>query len=138
MILVDTSVWIDLFADRLTPQTIRFRDLLDAEQLIGVGDLVTTELLQGARDDAHARKLLGRLRDYQFVRMVDEKVAVAAAGYYRALRTLGVTVRTTIDTLIATRCILDGLPLLYSDRDFDPFVEHLGLASALDFDTGTR
>ena len=137
MVLIDTSVWIDLFADRLTPQTARFRELLDAEQAIGVGDIVIAELLQGARDDVHARKLLGRLRDYRLSSIVDGRVAVAAAGHYRALRALGITVRTTIDTLIATRCILDGLPLLYSDRDFEPFVEHLGLASALDFDPGT-
>ena len=54
-----------------------------------------------------------------------------AAKNFRRLRSLGVTVRKTINTVIATRCIENGLPLLYSDRDFDPFVEHLGLRSAL-------
>ena len=54
-------------------------------------------------------------------------VAVQAARNYRHLRAKGITVRKTIDTLIATRCILDGHELLHSDRDFDPFVEHLGL-----------
>ena len=59
------------------------------------------------------------------------RVAIAAASNYRVLRMRGITIRKTIDMLIATRCILDHLPLLYSDRDFDPFVEHLGLISAL-------
>lgn len=54
---------------------------------------------------------------------------------YQILRGRGITIRKTIDTLIATRCILDDIPLLYSDRDFDPFVAHLGLKSALKTDT---
>jgi hypothetical protein len=57
--------------------------------------------------------------------------AVQAARNYRRLRALGVTVRKTIDTIIATRCIEDGFALLYSDGDFDPFVKHLGLRSAM-------
>ena len=69
---------------------------------------------------------------FELRNICDHRVAIEAACNYRALRSRGITVRKTIDTLIATRCILDGLPLLYSDRDFDPFVEHLGLRSALD------
>jgi predicted nucleic acid-binding protein len=66
------------------------------------------------------------------VDIAGEGVAIQAARNFRALRALGVTVRKTIDTLIATRCIVDGYRLLYSDRDFDPFVRHLGLVSAGD------
>ena len=131
MILVDTSVWIDLFAERITAQTSRLLDLTAAEQEIAVGDLVVAEVLQGARDDRHADKLLARFDRFDLVTIVDERVAVEAARHYRLLRAKGVTVRTTIDTLIATRCILDGVPLLYADRDFDPFVAHLGLIPVL-------
>jgi predicted nucleic acid-binding protein len=63
--------------------------------------------------------------------MCDEKTAIEAASYYRFLRKKSITVRKTIDVIIATRCILNNLPLLYSDRDFDPFVKHLGLQSAM-------
>jgi predicted nucleic acid-binding protein len=63
--------------------------------------------------------------------MVGQDIAIQAARNFRALRTRGITVRKTIDTLIATRCIESGLILLYSDRDFDPFVAHLGLRSAM-------
>ena len=66
------------------------------------------------------------------VNVCDPDLALQAADNYRFLRARGHTVRKTIDTLIATRCIVDGLMLLYSDRDFDPFVAHLGLRSALD------
>lgn len=133
-ILVDTSVWIDLFANRNTAQTNRLLQFIAAEQPLAVGDLVLTELLQGVRDDGHARRLLNQLREYEPITIVNGKIAIAAAGYYRALRGRGVTIRTTIDTLIATRCIQDRMPLLYSDRDFDPFVQHFDLVSALDFD----
>ena len=70
-------------------------------------------------------------KTYRFVN-VDTDVAVRGAGYFRQLRACGVTVRKTIDTLIATRCILEGWPLLFSDRDFEPFVQHCGLKSAMD------
>ena len=53
--------------------------------------------------------------------------AIDAAKNYRRLRRLGVTVRGTVDVLIATRCMADGLRLLHSDRDVDAFEQHLGL-----------
>jgi len=89
-----------------------------------------TEVLHGfasARRFEEALRLLGALT---VIDIGGEAVAIAAARHYRELRGPGVTIRKTIDTLIATRCILNGHALLYSDRDFDPFVEHLGLVSA--------
>lgn len=83
---------------------------------------------RGDRDFNQARRLLGSL---ELVHIGGQDVAVQAARHFRTLRGLGVTVRKTIDTLIATRCMSSGLSLLYSDRDFDPFVAHLGLSSAM-------
>jgi len=60
-----------------------------------------------------------------------QEIAIQAARNFRTLRKRGVTVRKTIDTIIATRCIEDDIRLLYSDRDFDPFVRHLGLRTAM-------
>ena len=54
-------------------------------------------------------------------------IAVRAARHHRLLRARGVTVRKTIDTVIATRGIVDDIPLLHADRAFDPFETHLGL-----------
>jgi predicted nucleic acid-binding protein len=71
------------------------------------------------------------LTSLPIVALVGKDIAIQAAKNFRTLRSLGITVRRTIDTLIATSCIEKGLVLLYSDKDFDPFVEHLGLQTAL-------
>ena len=126
MILVDSSVWIDYFRGVSTPQSEMLDTLLGNEPL-AIGDLILVEVLQGFgsdRDFNRARKLLLSLA---VVDMGGNDIAIQAARNFRVLRALGVTVRKTIDTIIATRCIESRLPLLYSDRDFDPFVEHLGL-----------
>ena len=129
MILVDSSVWIDYFRGIATPQAEKL-DLLLGTEPIAMGDLILTEVLQGFatdRDFNQARKLLTSLVT---VNLVGRTVAIKAAENFRALRSLGISVRKTIDTLIATHCIENRLPLLYSDKDFDPFVEHLGLRAA--------
>jgi len=136
MILPDSSVWIDLLAGRDTPQANLLRRLLDDNFVIAVGDLILTEVLQGTRSERHYQETLGVLSTFEQVTIVDRTVALAAARNYQHLRGLGITIRKTIDTLIATRCILDAIPLLYSDRDYDPFVQHLGLRSAMDLDPG--
>lgn len=130
MILVDSSVWIDYFRGTATPQAERLDSLLGVEP-IATGDLILTEVLQGFvsdRDFNQAKKLMTSL---VVLDLAGQRMAIQAAKNFRTLRSLGVTVRKTIDTVIATCCIENGLPLLYSDRDFDPFVEHLGLRSAL-------
>ncbi|MFO1126019.1 MAG: PIN domain nuclease [Methylocystis sp.] len=130
MILVDSSVWIDYFCGVATPQTDRLDRLLD-EELIAIDDLILTEVLQGFdrdRDFNRAQKLLTALT---IVELGGKEIALRAAKNFRKLRTLGVTPRKTIDTIIAARCIESDLPLLYSDRDFDPFVERLGLRTAM-------
>jgi len=131
MILVDSSVWIDLLRDTVTPETEMLIRLI-GRRTLATGDLMLTEVLQGCISDRtfdQARRLM--TRNLAILPIVNREIAIAAAANYRALRTRGVTVRKTIDTLIATRCILDDHVLLYADRDFDPFVEHLGLRSAM-------
>ena len=92
-----------------------------------VGDLIVTEVLQGIDSDAEFRLVLSRFESMPVITIGGQAVAIEASQNYRTLRRMGITVRKTIDTLIATRCIMDGHELLHSDRDFDPFVEHLGL-----------
>ena len=129
--LVDSSVWIDFFLGRDTPQTAALVTLLRTRE-IRIADLVMAEVLQGFRDDAAHDKALKLLSLPGVLVVSDATVAVEAAANYRKLRTKGFTVRKPIDVLIATRCIVDDMPLLFADRDFDPFVRHLGLRSALD------
>jgi predicted nucleic acid-binding protein len=126
LILVDSSVWIDYFRGLVTRQTEKLDRLLGSEPL-AIGDLILTEVLQGfvdERDFQRAKRMLGSLT---LVELGGESIAIQAARNFRTLRRLGVTVRKTIDTVIATRCIEGGYDLLHSDRDFDPFAEHLGL-----------
>ena len=129
MILVDSSVWIDYFNGTGTSEAEKLDLLLGVEPL-AIGDLIQTEVLQGFdkdRDFNNARNLLSSMT---IVELGGRDIAVQAARNFRALRKLGVTVRKTIDTVIATRCIESGYDLLHSDRDFDPFVQHLGLRAA--------
>jgi predicted nucleic acid-binding protein len=130
VILVDSSVWIDFFRGVTTPQVDALDRLLGVEPL-AVGDLILAEVLQGFRGEKEfnqARKLLLTLEQ---VDIAGQEVAVQAARNFRTLRERGVTIRKTIDTLIATKCIESDIALLFSDRDFDPFVKYLGLRSAL-------
>lgn len=130
--LVDSSVWIDLLIDRETSAVWAINRLLDAGNPLAIGDLILAEVLQGARHDRQFREGATFLARFVPIVISDHRTATAAAANYRRLRALGITPRKTIDTLIATRCILDDIPLLFADRDFDPFVRHLGLRSALD------
>lgn len=130
MILADSSVWIDFLRVRATPQVDRLRSLLGNPQVV-VADLVLVEVLQGTRSERDFEQAHRALTALRVVPIVDPAIALQAAVNYRLLRAKGITVRKTIDTLIATRCIADDIALLYSDRDFDAFAEHLGLRSAL-------
>ncbi len=126
MILVDSSVWIDYFRGTSTAQTERLDGLLDIEPL-AVGDLILTEVLQGFASDRDFNAVWKMLTGLTVVELGGREIAIQAAKNFRTLRRLGVTVRKTIDTVIATRCIESGYDLLHSDRDFDPFARHLGL-----------
>jgi predicted nucleic acid-binding protein len=130
LILVDSSVWIDYFRGTITPQTEMLDGLLGGEPL-AIGDLILTEVLQGFSDERDFNRAREMLTSLLVVELGGEEIAIQAARNFRALRRLGVTVRKTIDTVIATRCIEDGYRLLHSDRDFEPFVRHLGLIVAL-------
>jgi hypothetical protein len=104
--------------------------MLGSEPVV-IGDLILTEVLQGFRTDRDFNRVKKLLTSLIVIDLGGQAVAIQAARNYRALRSLGVTIRRTIDTVIATRCIEDNYHLLYSDRDFDPFVIHLGLRPAL-------
>lgn len=126
MILVDSSVWIDYFRGTATAAADTLDDLLGSEPL-GVGDLVLTEVLQGFPSDRSFEAARRLLLSLEVVVLGGADLAVEAARNHRRLRARGVTVRKTIDTVIATRCIAGGHALLHDDRDFDPFERWLGL-----------
>ena len=152
MILVDSSVWINYFNGSSTPATNKLDGLLQRQRLtlqqlanatagslaawksslgelerLAIGDLILTEVLRGFADDRDCSTARTILSSFDLVELGGRKIAIQAAKNFRKLRKAGVTVRKTIDTLIATRCIESGYELLHEDRDFDPFVKHLGL-----------
>ena len=130
MILVDSSVWVDYFNGRITRETDYLDSLLGSEPL-AIGDLILAEVLQGFRGDADyacAKDLLGSLTVFD---LLGARLAVNVADNYRMLRKKGITIRKTTDVIIATYCIEHAIPLLFSDRDFLPFVTHLALKPAL-------
>ncbi len=129
MILVDSSVWIDYFRNADTPQ-VALLDSMFGRSRLAVGDLIAAEVLQGVRDERAYKWVKKTLDAFAHIDLCDYDLALKAADNYRALRSKGITIRKTIDNVIATRCIEDGLTLLHADRDFEPFTEHLGLKVA--------
>jgi len=126
VILVDSSVWIDYLRGRHTPQSLRLDALLESEP-IAIGDLILAEVLQGCHSQREFDQLAAGLLALEMVPLGGVELAIEAARNFRRLRARGISVRKTIDTLIATRCIVDDLELLHDDRDFDAFERHLGL-----------
>lgn len=129
MILVDSSVWIDYFRAADTAQVALLDSYLGSTH-IAVGDLIAAEVLQGVRNEREFKLVKKALDAFQHVDLVGYELAVKASENHRLLRARGVTIRKTIDTLIATYCIENRMTLLHADRDFAPFVRHLGLKVA--------
>jgi len=126
MMLVDSSIWIDYFNGRITRET-DFLDLAVHSIQLYIGDLILTEVLQGFRSQEEFNQAREVLELFPVLTLVGPEIAVLAARNYRLLRRRGITVRSTIDCLIASYCIANEFTLLHSDRDFSPFEEHLGL-----------
>jgi predicted nucleic acid-binding protein len=126
MIVADTSVWIDYVRGLNAPHT----DILDYELLYNrviTGDIIIADFLQGFREEKdflEAKKIMESLEYRDFL---GKEIALQAALNFRILRKRGITVRKTIDVIIATFCIENGFALIHNDRDFDPMEEHLGL-----------
>ncbi|MDX2500788.1 MAG: PIN domain nuclease [Deltaproteobacteria bacterium] len=126
MILVNSSVWIDYFNGKRSWQTDLLDHMLSNVPII-MGDLILTEVLQGFKSDKDYKAAKNYLSELPFRQMGGYNVAVQSAQNYRKLRKIGVTVRKTIDIIIATFCIIEGLTLLHDDRDFDPIASHFPL-----------
>jgi len=130
LIFVDSSIWIDFFNGRRSIETDKLDSLLGIEP-VGLGDLVLIEVLQGFHHDRDYQTAKDLLTSLTIFDLGGREIAVKSADNFRYLRKRGVTVRKTVDVLIATYCIHHNLPLLHSDKDFEPFHTHLNLRNAL-------
>jgi predicted nucleic acid-binding protein len=126
MIVVDSSVWIDYFSGVENTQTEKLDKILGLKP-VAIGDLILTEVLQGFRHDRDYNTARDLFEDVTVFEMLGQTMAIKSADNFRAFRKKGITVRKTADVIIATFCIEQKLPLLFSDKDFKPFVKHLGL-----------
>ena len=126
MIIVDSSVWIAYFNGSKIWQAELLDELLNRE-LILIGDLILTEVLQGFRFDKDFKKAREFMNTLQFCNLGGYDNAIKAAQNYRKLRKKGLTVRKTIDVIIGTYCIENNLLILHDDQDFVPMEKHLGL-----------
>lgn len=133
MILVDSSVWIDFFNGTDTPEA-DFLDRALGIQSIAVGDLILTEVLQGFRSDRDFATANSVFSEFKILNLLGSDRAINAAVKFRTLRKTGITIRKTNDVIIASYCIDEKIPLLFSDRDYQPFVDKLNLIPALSKD----
>jgi len=126
MVLVDTTVWIDLFRGKPTPEVGELERLLhDGEDICTCG-VILTEVLQGIRDDADYRRTLARFEAFLLL-PINRRTFLAAADIYRSLRRRGVTIRKSVDCMIAAVAMEHNAAILHHDRDFDPIETHCGL-----------
>ncbi len=129
MILVDSSVWIDFFNGTGNDETDKLNEIFGLEEVV-IGDLILAEVLQGFRSDKDYKIARDVLTSLTIHELIGEKIAIKSADNYRKLRKKGITIRKTADVIIATYCIENKIPLLFTDKDFIPFVENLRLKSA--------
>ena len=126
MVIIDTTVWIDYLAATANPET-QWLDSQLGQQPLGLTDIILCEILQGIREDLAFAQVRRNLVKFDVFTSGGTDLAIASAENYRYLRSKGVTIRKTIDCLIATFCIEKGHALLHRDRDFDAFEKHLKL-----------
>lgn len=126
MVLVDTTVWIDFFRGKATPEVGELERLLDEGETVCTCGVILTEVLQGIREDADYRRTLARFDAFLLLPM-NRRIFLKAAEMYRSLRQRGVTIRKSVDCMIAAVSIEHRVALLHNDRDFDPMETHCGL-----------
>jgi predicted nucleic acid-binding protein len=123
MVLVDTTVWIDFFADRNEPHVAALQELIEKEEDLCLCGIILAEVLQGIRSDADFVETKDYFDDLIFLPM-RQTTFVQAAEVYRSLRKRGVTIRKPVDCMIASVAIEHDIRLLHNDRDFDYIAKH--------------
>jgi predicted nucleic acid-binding protein len=126
MVLVDTTVWIDFFADRNEPHVAMLQELIENEEDLSLCGVILSEVLQGIRSDTDFAKTKEYLYDLILLPM-QQTTFLRAAEIYRSLRKKGITIRKPVDCMIASVAIEYDIHLLHNDRDFDHIAKHLKL-----------
>ena len=126
IVLVDTTVWIDFFAARSSDHVMALDNLIRNREDICICGIILTEVLQGIRKDSQFKKTRELFNNLLFLPM-PYPVFLRAAEIYRSLRRKGITLRKSVDCIIASVAIENNIPLLHNDEDFKAIEEHYGL-----------
>lgn len=119
MYLVDTSVWVDFIRGKPGPAVEQLRAVLKTEQSAGINPLIYQEILQGAESEQRFTQFRDYFKELNFYHPKDTTDSCAQAAHlYFSCRRQGITIRSTIDCLIAQTAIEYDLILLHSDKDF--------------------
>jgi predicted nucleic acid-binding protein len=126
MTLVDTTVWIDFFAGLTTPHVRLLESSIAERKDLCLCGVILTEVLQGIRDHRQYEKVQAIFSSLIFLPMLYDTFLLAV-HIYRSLRGNGITIRNSIDCMIAAVCIENEAELLHNDRDFDSIARHFNL-----------
>lgn len=126
MVLVDTTVWIDFFSARPSPHVLSLENLIEQRDDICVCGIILTEVLQGIQNEHVFKKTKDLFNNLIFLPM-PYQTFLRSVEIYRSLRKKGVTIRKSVDCMIASVAIENDIPLLHNDKDFIPIEKHCGL-----------
>ena len=126
MIFVDSTVIID-YLNGIDNWQVEKLDSILGKEVVVIGDFILTEVLQGFKSDSDYQKAKLILNEFPILNILGEEIAIKSADNFHFLRKNGITIRKTIDVIIATFCIENNLELLHNDKDFEPFTSYLKL-----------
>lgn len=119
MIVVDTGVWVDVLNGIDSPAAGTCVELIEAGEPVALTDVIFTEILRGLGDEREANEVQRHLRAFPVLRLESLDGFALATELYRTARHSGITIRKTLDCLIAAPCVRANAPLLHADKDFD-------------------
>lgn len=126
MILIDTTVWIDFFIGRSVPHVDSLESLLEEEEDLCICGIILTEVLQGVRKESEFKEIKKLFNSLIFLPM-SYQTFFYSAEIYRKLRQKGITIRKSMDCMIAAVAIENRVPLLHNDKDFIPIEKFYNL-----------
>ncbi len=126
MVLIDTSVWIDFFSSKPSPQANRLETLIRDEEDICICGIVLTEVLQGIKHEKEYQKTKTFFKELVYL-PINYSTYLKSAEVYRTLRKKGITIRRVLDCLIASVAIENNISILHNDKDFFQIEKHCQL-----------
>ena len=122
-VLVDTSVWVDFLNGHDSAHAETLAHLIREETDVVTCGLIVSEVLQGLRQTRTLASMETHFREMEWLTPIEPDTYIEAADLFRRLRVRGITIRSTVDCLIATLAARDGALILSKDRDLQLIVK---------------